>query len=286
MTPAPLEHATVTIVGLGLLGGSLGLALQGNCGRRIGWDIDTAAAAAAVAAGAIDETLELDDAVAAADIVVLAAPVSAIVELAPRIAAQMSPGALLTDLGSTKAAVAAAFDALPAHVAAIGSHPMRGGTTSGVSAADGSLYDGAAWAVTPGSRTLPADALARLEELITAVGASPLRMTPQEHDEAAARVSHLPYVQAQALLGVLAHSEPSEPAVQLAAAGFRGATRMAGGDVDMWHAILTTNAPAVRAAISEQITQLEALAALLDDPEALRVRLARGRELRERLTSG
>ncbi|MCZ4496153.1 MAG: prephenate dehydrogenase, partial [Thermoleophilia bacterium] len=138
-----LRDATVGIVGLGLMGGSLGLALDGKVARRLGADVDEAAATRAVAGGAIDEAMTEAQLAARADLVVLAIPVRRMLERIPVIAEQLRDGAILTDVGSTKSDICAAFDLLPERISAIGGHPMCGREVSGIDAADGTLYVGA-----------------------------------------------------------------------------------------------------------------------------------------------
>ena len=133
LRPQLLAQATVAVVGLGLMGGSLAAALRGDgaggrqCGRVIGVVRQEAAGVTAEQAGVVDAaTTELAAGVAQADIVVLAAPVRAILDLIPMLGSLLQPGALVLDLGSSKAAICAALDTLPPHVAAVGGHPMCG----------------------------------------------------------------------------------------------------------------------------------------------------------------
>jgi prephenate dehydrogenase len=268
---AELRDATVAIIGLGLMGGSLGRALDGHCARRIGADRDAATAARALQLGAVDEVAGDAEACAShADLLVLAMPVGQVIEDAPALAAQLPAGAVLTDLGSTKAAVCGTFDQLPGHVAAVGGHPMCGRAGGGIDAADGELFRGARWVVCPTARTTP-DAQQLVEALARAVGADPIVLDPSIHDRAVATASHLPYVIAQALVGALADADAATDgaASTLASTGFAGATRLAAGGVDMWRDILLTNAPNVRTSLAELRARLDAIESVLDDPAAL-----------------
>lgn len=242
MTGASLDGATVAIVGVGLVGGSLGLALGGRCARRVGVvDAgDERAARDAQLLGAVDEVAGLEAAIPAADIVVLATPVRTTIELLPRIAQLARPGTLVTDVGSTKAAIVAAMRAAGGNATYAGGHPMAGGVTPGVANATASLFEGATWVACP----VPGHdaALERVHELARAVGATPRTMEAAEHDRAAALVSHLPYVLARSLVRRLGERPDAGP---LAAAGWRRATQGAAGDEAMWRDILETNAGAI-----------------------------------------
>lgn len=282
--PSTLDACTVAIVGLGLMGGSLGLALAGRCARRIGVDIDESAAAAAVAAGAIDEYAPRAEAVGRADIVVLAMPVRQIVQQASGVASEMRDGSVLTDLGSTKGAVCDAFDAIDERIEALGGHPMCGREVSGVEHADAGLFRGARWVLTPTARTAPR-ARTLIVELVEATGARAVDLDPGMHDLAVAHVSHMPYVLAQALVATLATADDrtGDVASTLAATGFGSASRLAGGDVQMWTDILATNAGYVRAALMPVQVELARLADALDHPAQLEVLLHAGRSALEHL---
>ncbi len=259
-----MHSSTVAIVGLGMMGSSLGLALEGTGATRLGVDADPATAESARSLGAVDGVDELESIVPRADIVVLATPVLASIELAPRVAPLLRDGAVLTDLGSTKRAICATFDELD--VRAIGGHPMCGSEHSGPSAARGDLFRGATWAVC----ARPDDSSTegrRVAELVGATGATLLLVDPAEHDRAVATASHLPYVTATALVGALAvaDEETDGLATTLAASGFRGATRLASGDSVMWGDILATNGDYVRDAIGVLRRELDAIEARLPE---------------------
>ncbi|MBI2921174.1 MAG: prephenate dehydrogenase [Planctomycetes bacterium] len=216
----------VAIVGMGQIGGSLGMALLRRRLTRcvIGIDRDARALRKARARGACTETSRDLRASARADLVVLAVPVRAILALAPRAARLLRPGALLTDTGSTKAAVARAFRPFPG---AVPGHPMCGTEKPGIDAADPEIFRGAPWVLT---RRAP-----RLEHLVRALGARPVLMTSAAHDREAALVSHLPYAVA---LWLSRRAGPDPP---LAAGSFRSATRVAAQPAAMGADILLTN---------------------------------------------
>ncbi|MCW2920690.1 MAG: putative prephenate dehydrogenase [Thermoleophilia bacterium] len=282
MTASALDECTVAIVGLGLMGGSLGLALRGHCAHRIGIDIDHGGEAGAIEAGAIDEFAPLATAAARADIVVLAVPVRQVALLAGDIAAWMRPGRVLTDLGSTKVDACAALDSVDERIETIGGHPMCGREVSGITHADGTLFQGARWVLSPTLRTTEY-ARALVGELVDAAGAIAVDVDRHVHDEAVATASHLPYVIAQALAGTLveADARTSGVAGRLAATGFRGATRLASGDVQMWLDVLATNEANVRTSIGSMQRHLADLADALDDAERLEHLLRGGRAAME-----
>ena len=277
MSERRLADATVAIIGLGLMGGSLGLSLKGRVARRIGVELDPERARDALAGGAVDEIATLSDAAALTDLVVLAMPVRSIIAAIPELATTMRSGAVLTDLGSTKVDVRAAMNLLPDHVAAIAGHPMCGSERSGFAAADAALFRGATWAISDTLRTT-ADARTLLLDLIAATGAQPIDVAADKHDAAVATASHLPYVLAQALVaaGQAADEEAAGLVSTLASTGFAGAARLASGDVVMWRDILGTNASNVHGAIQMLRCELDAIDAALGDEARLALLLQRG----------
>lgn len=270
---------TITIIGLGLMGGSLALALREAEGpwqqaRIIGVSRNPATLDAARAAGAIHAgTSDLADGVRGADLIVLAAPVRAILRQIPEVGRHSRPGALVLDLGSTKAAICAALAALPAGLQPVGGHPMCGKEVAGFAAAEAGLYRGKTFVLCPLPRTAP-EALDRAVALVNAIGARPVIADPAAHDRAAAAISHLPYAAAVALVNAVAAA--GDPlAWQLAASGFRDTTRLAASDVDMMLDILLTNRAAVLDWLGELQGQLADLkgALMTGDEPALRAQL-------------
>lgn len=271
MSTSRLADATVAIVGVGLMGGSLALALRERAGMIIGVEVNDAAAREAVAAGVVDQVMTLAEAAARSDVLVLAAPVGVIVRQLGELAkSELRDGLLVTDLGSTKVDVCAVMDELPDAVAAIGGHPMCGRVHAGIAAAEPALFHGARWAVCPTARTTPA-ALALLDELIDAAGAEPMLLDAVEHDAAVATVSHLPFVVAHALVAARDRADVAThgAASRLASTGFAGATRLAAGDVTMWRDILSSNTSHVRDAIELLRGELARLGEAIDTPEEL-----------------
>lgn len=271
-----LAAARVVIVGLGLMGASLGYDLRGHCARVVGVVRRSETAAEAVAAGCVDEaTLDGAAAVAAADLVVLATPVRTILRQIAEWGPLLRPEAVLLDLGSTKTAICRAMAALPPHVQAIGGHPMCGKETAGLAAAEPGLYRGCLFILCPTPRTTPA-AQTLAETLIAHIGARLLVLDPERHDLLVAAISHLPYL---AACGVVAQAEQVaavDPRVwEVAAGGFRDTTRVAASDVTMLLDILLTNREAVLAALARYRTEMERLTALLmtEDETGLRAYL-------------
>jgi prephenate dehydrogenase len=275
----------IALLGLGLIGGSIALALRaaGCRARLVAWTPSLAGPEDALRGGAIDEVAALPDAaIADAGLVILAGPPLDVVDL---LAAggdagpwrSLGPGALVTDVGSTKAAVMDA--AARAGVPFVGGHPMAGRETSGFGAATADLFVDRPWVVVEGPGALASAGL--VEALAVAAGARPVRMTAEAHDAAVAAISHLPLVAAAALVEAVA-GDPARWGVSgpLTASGWRDMTRLARGDVDMGAGILATNRTAVagqlrafRSAIDSWISALESDT----DAGELRQRLAGAR---------
>ncbi|MEA2575401.1 MAG: prephenate dehydrogenase [Chloroflexia bacterium] len=265
-----LSEATVAIHGLGLLGGSLGLALGGKCKRRIGIVRRPETAELALGLGAIDNaTLEFQAGVSAADIVVLATPVRQIVADVEEAGRHMRPGSLLMDLGSTKGAVVEAMERLPEHLSAVGGHPMCGKEVGGLEHADAGLFASKVFVLVSTARTDEAS-MALSREIVEAVGARPVLMDPAQHDRAVAYVSHLPYLLAAALVRTKKEAASCDPLLdRLAASGFRDTSRLAASEVPMMRDILLTNRQAVEDALASFERQLGLVRQLLDDPARL-----------------
>lgn len=287
----------VAILGLGLVGGSVARALRAAPGGGwtvAGWTPSGETPARALAAGMLDAAPgSLGDALAGADLVVLAAPPTACLALVDLLAgserAAMAPGAVVTDVASTKARLVARADA--AGLRFVGGHPMAGRETSGWEAGDAGLFRGRPWVVVPGAATDEEDA-ARVESLARACGAVPLRMDAATHDAAVAAISHLPLFVAAALVEAVAGgSGEAEPAgwpaaSRLAASGWRDATRLARGDPAMGAGIAATNAAPIAAGLRAVRERLDAWIALFEttgaagmpDEVTLRARLAAARD--------
>jgi len=235
----------ITLVGVGLLGGSLGLAIKQHklASRVCGFVRRAASVAECEAAGVLDQaTLALDEAVQDADLVVLCTPIAQMRLLTEQMLPALKPGALVTDVGSVKGCVVRELEPLIAPTGAqfVGSHPMAGAERMGVGAARADLFLNVVCVVTPTKETKP-EALKRIADFWEGVGATPLRLTPELHDDLVSRSSHLPHVVAAELSNyVLSPIHPKEQA-RLCANGFRDSTRIASGSPEMWRDIALAN---------------------------------------------
>lgn len=280
-----LADCRVAIVGLGLMGASLAMDLVHHklCREVRGVARRTATVLDAFFAGAVDlATNDLHTGVMGADIVILATPVRTIVDQLAEIAPSLWPGTIVMDMGSTKGEICAALDALPAHCQPIGGHPMTGKETAGFGAAEPGLYRNATWVLSPLPRTTEAT-VTLATELVEAVGARPVRLSPARHDRLVATISHLPFLAASALVHTTQGVGQDDPAVwELAAGGFRDTSRVAASDTRMFMDILMTNRPAVLAQLDEYMAQLAELRALLDaeDEAQLSAKLAQSQAAR------
>ncbi len=233
-----LEHASVGILGMGLMGGSLALALKGKCARLLGYDTHPPTLELALSKNIIDHALPhpLPLRERGVDLLILAAPVPAILHFLHQLqnTNYQSPITLL-DLGSTKREITQAMSALPPNFDPIGGHPICGKEKLGLENADPNLYRGATFVFTPLERTSSRAKSAAIQ-LISAVGARPIEMTAEEHDRVLASTSHLPFLLASALV----RSTPPEFA-PLIGPGFRSTSRLAGTPAHMMMGILQSN---------------------------------------------
>jgi prephenate dehydrogenase len=281
-----LKNARVAIVGLGLMGGSLAGALRKRsaCREVRGVARREETVKEAMRRGFISVgTCNLAEGVKQADLIVLATPVRTILKLIPEVGSLAPAGCLLMDLGSTKARIVEAMEALPPHLQVVGGHPMCGKEASSVVAAEADLYEGAAFVLTPLRRTSP-EALALAQELVEAVGARPLLMDAERHDRLVAAVSHLPYLLSMGLVATAEEVAAEDELVwELAASGFRDTSRLAASDVTMMLDILLTNRQAVGETLSCFISQLNAITHLLEanDEEGLRSLMEQVQKRRE-----
>ncbi|HEY6291169.1 MAG TPA: prephenate dehydrogenase/arogenate dehydrogenase family protein [Terriglobia bacterium] len=254
----------VALIGVGLIGGSWGLALKhrGFAGRIVGCDrpqvLDRA-----LELGAIDEAEpDLAASVRGAGLVILAAPVAAILEQLPQIKEVASPQAMVTDTGSTKRAILARarmiFGEEPLF---LGAHPLAGKEQSGIENANASLFESARYVVTPLAPShLQDQRVEALLAMVRGVGARPFVTDADTHDRALALLSHLPQLVSTGLASLIAaedhrHTLPLE----LAAAGFRDMTRLAESPYAVWHDVCLTNGDNLRPAIDSLIRKLEAM---------------------------
>ena len=286
-----LARCRVVIVGLGLMGGSLALALRAaKAGREIwGVDSDPAALAFAVEQSIIDCAADFDS-VLNCEFLILAAPVRAILSQLHRLTSVIRhakrPSVTLLDLGSTKSKIVAAMEKLPPGFDPVGGHPMCGKEVSGIENAEANLFRDKTFVLTPTKRASSA-ALALAQELIAAIGARPLILSPERHDALAAMSSHLPYVMAAALMRA-AQTVDDDQLWTLAASGFRDTSRLAASDLTMMVDILLTNRAAILDALGRYRNELDSLITLIEaaDPEALSAALAPAQRKRAELFRG
>ncbi|HLG62278.1 MAG TPA: prephenate dehydrogenase [Ktedonosporobacter sp.] len=252
----------VAIVGLGLIGGSMGLALRkAKAAQHIaGYDLGRGVSDRARKIGAIDQPhSSLGDAVRGAELVILATPVGAMRSLLQNVAEALTPGAVVTDVASTKAQVMSwAEEFLPDSVAFVGGHPMTGKEISGVEAADANLFQGRVYCLTPTARTRPT-AVNKVSQLVETIGARVRFLEPAEHDGQVAGVSHLPFLASSALVNTVAGSGGWGDASVLASNGFRDVSRLAAGNPEMYRDICLTNSEAIVRWLDEYIATLNSM---------------------------
>jgi prephenate dehydrogenase len=279
-----VNTVNISLIGTGMIGGSLLLALKqaGRVRRAIGFDASADAAQKALARGIVDE-LAPDPAAAVrgADVVVLAVPVRATARLCEAIAGALGSDVLVTDVGSTKRDVLAAVERwLPHPERFVGAHPIAGTERSGPEAADAALFRGRRCLLTPLTSTRP-ELIAQVEELWRAAGAEPIRMDPVRHDQVLASVSHLPHAAAFALARAVARAEASG----LSGGGFHDTTRIAASDPIMWRDVFLANREPLLLALERLDEELGALRRALatGDADALAAYIAAAREARARV---
>jgi prephenate dehydrogenase len=252
----------VAIVGLGLIGGSIGLALHNVKAAQqiVGYDLGQGVSDAARKTGAIDQPYNsLADAVRGAELVILATPVGAMRALLQNIAASLSPGAVVTDVASTKVQVTSwAEEFLPSSVSFVGGHPMAGKEVSGVDAADATLFQNRIYCLTPTAHTRPT-AVNKVSILVELLGARVRFLEPAEHDGLVAGVSHLPFLASIALVNTVAARPTWSDASLLAANGFRDVSRLAAGSSEMYRDICLTNSEAITRWLDEYIAELHSM---------------------------
>jgi prephenate dehydrogenase len=283
-----LQEATVAVVGLGLMGGSLAAALRarGSVRRVVGIARRVETVVEASARGFIDEgTCDPVAGVSDADVVIFGTPVQTTLALLNSLGPFLRSGSIVSDMGSTKVAVLEAMSKMPLEMQPIGGHPMCGKETAGLSAADADLFLDKIYVLTPLERT-PPEALLTMQALAEAVGARSLVLDPARHDRLVAAISHLPYILAACLVAAADDMATEDPLVwELAASGFRDTSRLAASDTTMMRDILLTNEENVLYLIDlfgRRLTQMSADLAQRDT-ERLVDLMSRVRQRREGL---
>jgi prephenate dehydrogenase len=270
-----MQLGRLSIIGVGLLGGSIGLAIRASISgcKIIGYGHRRTSLDRALEIGAIDEAeADLKRAVQGADLVILCTPVGIFGEVLSEIAEVLRRGAIVTDVGSTKRSVVdLARKHLNESVSFVGSHPIAGSEKRGIEFSRADLFQNALCILTPDGETDP-KAVVLVEQFWRMLGMRTCRMTPTDHDAALAEVSHLPHALAAALVAL-----QSDDGMKLAGKGFLDATRIAGGDGRLWRDIFVDNADNVRSSLAK-------LRQMLDHFETL-LAPGRGEELRAWLDS-
>jgi len=259
----------IAIIGLGLIGGSLALALKRAQieGLEIaGCDAQRGVAGRARKQGAIDhEARDAASAVAGAAVVVVATPISQARSVLEAIAPALEEGAIVTDTASTKRDLLRwAAELLPERVSFVGGHPMAGKEQSGLEAADAALFEGMPWAITP-SVGATEGAIRTVEGLVSITGARPIIVDAAEHDSYVAAVSHLPLVASTALFSLASQSQAWPDLAILAGPGFRDVTRLASTDPSLSHDICLTNRENLLHWLDRYMEELRRLRGLIAD---------------------
>lgn len=278
-----MKEGDFTIIGLGLIGGSIGACLRANGARVRGFDRSASHARLAQRRGLVDQVAAtLESAVAGADTVILATPVLNIIELLPSIDAVAGYDALVLDTGSVKGPIVKGMASLPGAGRAVGGHPLAGDERAGPQAANPDLFAGKTFVLCPSLRS-SSDAMDRARSVVERLGAIPIVMDADRHDRVLARTSHLPQFLSSALALSLQPGDES-----FAGPGLREMTRLAASDALMWSDIAHTNRTNIVQAIREYGQKLDELARLVEsrDASALKTAMRQGAAALEQLRAG
>lgn len=265
-------YCRITIIGMGLIGGSIGLALKRRnlCEKIVGVD-EFSVIHRALERGAITEgynRTDLEKAIKGSEIIFLCTPVQQIVELLPLVARFADEYSLVCDVGSSKGFIVAdANKHFSENKYFLGTHPMAGAETRGIESADPFLFENAIWVVTPGHR-IPEKITRKIGLLLEGIGARILMLTPKMHDRIIAAVSHLPQFAAVAMVNLIARFHQEDPNyLKLAAGGFRDMTRIASSPFSVWRDICQTNNEQIATFVDEYIAELQHIKKLLEAQE-------------------
>ncbi len=281
------EINRIVIAGVGLIGGSIGLALKRGRfrGRIVGLGRRWSSLKNAVDAGAVDSaTLDYEEALNDADLLVICTPVDVMTSIVEKAVKHIPEGSVLTDVGSAKRQLVAEMEKLvPDGVHFVGAHPMAGSHKTGVSAADATLFDGSVCILTPTKSSDPG-VVDLVSELWKRTGARVEIMSPQDHDFLIAAASHLPHAAACALIQVVAGVQNDRgKAIDFTATGFADATRIAAGDPKIWKGIFLHNADMVSSMLEKLEKELADIRKALDDrdEQKLMEKLERAKQIRD-----
>jgi prephenate dehydrogenase len=267
-----VQFQKITIIGVGLLGGSLGLAVKRRkLAREVAGFVRRAASLKdCEKAGAVDyATTDLLAAVTGADLVIFCTPLAQMCALAQQILPALKRGAMVTDVGSVKADVVRELESIIAKSGAhfVGSHPMAGGEKMGVLAARADLYANAVCIVTPTKKS-NASAVRRLEQFWKSLGARTLRLDAAQHDLLVSRSSHLPHIVAATLVNLVLNPAHPQTQVGLCATGFRDTTRIASGSPEMWRDIALANRKNLSRSVDAFVAELKKFQSALKSNDA------------------
>ena len=261
-----LQDSRIAIIGLGLMGGSLALALKGKCAAVYGIDPHRATLELAVDKKIVDSA-DSDPAkfLPQAELVILATPVPTILSLIQKLPSLTNRPCIVLDLGSTKSRIMSAMDALPAHFDVVGGHPICGKEKLGIENADALLYQNAPFVITPLKRTT-LRARTAIKDIITVIGAHLIEMNAEDHDRALAFASHLPFLVSSALALTVPHEN-----ARLIGSGFRSTARLAGTPGSMMLGVIQSNRENILKALHHYQHQLSLLesAIISSDESAL-----------------
>jgi prephenate dehydrogenase len=282
-----VQFKKITIVGVGLLGGSIGLAARRRrLAREVAGFVRRAASLKdCEKAGAVDyATTDLLAAVSNADLVILCTPLAQMRSLAEQILPALKSGAIVTDVGSVKAGVVRELESLVKTAGAhfIGSHPMAGAEKTGVAAARKNLFENAVCVLTPTKKS-NASAVRRLEQFWKLLGARTLRLDAAQHDLLVSRSSHLPHVVAATLANLVLHPVSPKMQAALCATGFRDTTRIASGSPEMWRDIAVANRKNLSRSVDAFVAELKKFQGALkrDDANAVEKFFTAAKERRD-----
>lgn len=260
-----MDRKKITVVGVGLIGGSLALQLneKGLASRIIGVEASEAHAKQALELGLVDEILPMDEAIAAADVVILAIPVDSIVKILPSVLDKIDQQ-ILVDLGSTKSALVANVDAHPKRKRYVPAHPMWGTEYSGPAAAVRGAFENKA-VVICNTESADADAVEWTRNMFRKIGMHLIEMDANDHDLHAAYVSHISHITSFALANTVLEKEREDQAIfEMASAGFESTVRLAKSNPNMWVPILMQNRENVLDVLNEHIAQLRKFKSCLE----------------------
>ena len=284
-----LNAKRIAVIGMGLIGGSLGLAFKAARGSKIevtGIDTNELSLVKARQRGAADVvTTDCKAGVANADVVFVCTPVLQVASLVKEIAPFLKPGAILTDTGSTKGYLMDQIRTLlPATIRYVPGHPMAGREKSGIEAADEKLFTDRWYILTPAT-SVPVQAIDTVRRIIGWTGARITVMDAVKHDWCTALISHVPHIGAAALVNLLAFSDDQDSSIKLAGGGFRDTTRIASSNADMWADICMSNAGPIADSLDKFIQSLTAVAAAVrqGDRACLHSFFAKAKERRDEL---